>query len=303
VTFAVEGYESRPGPRQSVFVFPTSYVRTSRSPGRGDAGASCGGDGLSSIGRDGRLGQNARPSGFCQNSYTLDTVPGRASEAIFRAGALRGDRLPCRGSSHTSDPPRASSRFCIHPAHGRGSHFGTGIDLGASRTSLFSTGLLSGRTPSSRASLIQRAAASSQCKRRRSSSAMIALRQQSSARPRYHSVLVGDMTLKTASDGLLIQASGRPNSGLLSATTAGPPKSATGALCASRIVRLGNVFPRQSSILRFGSAKRDLCKNPVVSLAILVEPDAAKRSITLHCLDRHLRPARVQLNHVTWLES
>jgi hypothetical protein len=64
VTFAVEGYESRPGPRQSVFVFPTSvfvfptsYVRTSRSPGRGDAGASCGGDGLSSIGRDVRLGK------------------------------------------------------------------------------------------------------------------------------------------------------------------------------------------------------------------------------------------------------
>jgi hypothetical protein len=73
---------------------------------------------------------------------------------IFRVGALRGDRLPCRGSSHTSDPPRSSSHFCIHPAHGRGSHFGTGIDLGASRTSLFgSTDLLSGRMPSSRASL------------------------------------------------------------------------------------------------------------------------------------------------------
>src|SRR6185312_11275106 len=83
---------------------------------------------------------------------------------IFRVGALRGDRLPCRGSSHTSDPPRASSHFCIHPAHGRGSHFGTGLDLGASRTSLFgSTDLLSGRMPSSRASLIQREAASSQC--------------------------------------------------------------------------------------------------------------------------------------------
>jgi hypothetical protein len=60
---------------------------------------------------------------------------------------------------------------------------------------------------------------------------------------------------------------------------------------------------RRDSILCFGSAKRDLCKNPVVLLAILVEPDAAKRSITLHCLDRHPRPARVQLNHVTWLES
>jgi hypothetical protein len=60
----------------------------------------------------------------------------------------------------------------------------------------------------------------------------------------------------------------------------------------------------RDSILRFGSAKRDLCKNPVVLLAILVEkPDAAKSSITLHCLDRHPRPARVQLNHVTWLES
>jgi hypothetical protein len=59
----------------------------------------------------------------------------------------------------------------------------------------------------------------------------------------------------------------------------------------------------RDSILRFGSAKRDVCKNSVVLLAILVEPDAAKRSITLHCLDRHPRPARVQLNHVTWLES
>ena len=67
---------------------------------------------------------------------------------------------------------------------------------------------LSGSTPSSRASLIQREAASSQCKRRRSSSAMIALRQQSSARPRYHSALVADMPLKTASNELLIQGPG-----------------------------------------------------------------------------------------------
>jgi hypothetical protein len=59
----------------------------------------------------------------------------------------------------------------------------------------------------------------------------------------------------------------------------------------------------RDSILRFGSAKHDLCKNPVVLLAILVEPGAAKRSITLHCLDRHPRPARVPLSHVTLLES
>jgi len=65
-----------------------------------------------------------------------------------------------------------------------------------------------GSTPSSRASLIQREATSSQCKRRRSSSAMIALRQQSSAGPRYHSALVGDMPLKTASNELLIQGPG-----------------------------------------------------------------------------------------------
>jgi hypothetical protein len=66
-------------------------------------------------------------------------------------------------------------------------------------------------------------------------------------------------------------------------------------------VRYG--FRWRDSILRFGSAKRDLCKNAVVLLTILVEPDAAKRSITLHCLDRHPRPARIQLNNVTWLES
>jgi hypothetical protein len=57
-----------------------------------------------------------------------------------------------------------------------------------------------------------------------------------------------------------------------------------------------------ASILCFGSAKRDLCKNPVVLLAILLEPDAAKRPIALHGNHRHPRSARVQLNHVTRLE-
>ena len=57
-----------------------------------------------------------------------------------------------------------------------------------------------------------------------------------------------------------------------------------------------------ASILCFGSAKRDLCKNPVVLLSILLEPDAAKRPIALHGNHRHPRAARVQLNHVTRLE-
>jgi len=57
-----------------------------------------------------------------------------------------------------------------------------------------------------------------------------------------------------------------------------------------------------ASILCFGSAKGDLCKNPVVLLAILLEPDAAKRPIALHGNHRHPRSARVQLNHVTRLE-
>ena len=151
-------------------------------------------------------------------------------------GALRGDRLPCRGSSHTSDRPRESWRFCIHPAHGRGSRFGTGIDLAAS-VPLYSAALvcLSGSTPSSRASLIQREAASSQCKRRRSSSAMIALRQQSSARPRYHSALVGDMPLKTASNELLIQGPGGAHGAAFCRPRPKRLKPATDALCGSQL--------------------------------------------------------------------
>ena len=92
-----------------------------------------------------------------------------------------------------------------------------------------------GSTPSSRASLIQREATSSQCKRRRSSSAMIALRQQSSARPRYHSALVGDMPLKTASNELLIQGPGGAHGAAFCRARPKRLKPAMDALCASQL--------------------------------------------------------------------
>ena len=44
----------------------------------------------------------------------------------------------------------------------------------------------------------------------------------------------------------------------------------------------GNWQSSRSSIFGFGSAKRDLRKNPIVLLAIFLEPDTAKSSITLH---------------------
>ena len=54
---------------------------------------------------------------------------------------------------------------------------------------------------------------------------------------------------------------------------------------------------RRASVLRFGGAKRDLCKNPVVVLAILMEPDAAKRYIILHC--HHCHPLVFRKTHRT----
>ena len=146
---------------------------------------------------------------------------------------MRGDRLPCRGSSHTSDRPRESWRFCIHPAHGRGWAL-----ILRHLVPLYSAG----STPSSRASLIQREAASSQCKRRRSSSAMIALRQQSSARPRYHSALVGDMPLKTASNELLIQGPGGAHGAAFCRARPKRLKPAMDALCVPHSYLLSNLL-------------------------------------------------------------